>query len=131
MKPERIANATKFEAVWPLLTQAMGYSDAESYHRWRERYLTLPYQLWAFEVDNRVVGVLGLCLAEPAEITHIAVNPDIRGRGYGRDMVRMVQTLHQAVTQWVAETDEDAVGFYRRLGFSTERLPPRYPGVTR
>lgn len=35
------------------------------------------------------------------------------------------------VTKIIAETDMDAVGFYRRYGFSIEALGEKYPGVER
>lgn len=126
-----VQDSADFDAVWPLLTQAMGRASGQSYRQWRDRYCHAPYELWALDMNDGVIGVVGVRLGDPAEITHIAVTPDVRGQGRGRELFHRLEALHGEVRRWVAETDDDAVGFYRRIGFAVETLPPRYPGVTR
>ncbi|RLP77871.1 GNAT family N-acetyltransferase [Mycetocola tolaasinivorans] len=67
-------------------------------------------------------------LADPAEIMYIAVHERARGLGPGR---LLVQDITDAVTDRVvsANTDDDAVDFYRRLGFviSDGETDPRWP----
>ncbi|MHB9057548.1 MAG: GNAT family N-acetyltransferase [Bacillota bacterium] len=69
-------------------------------------------------------------LAGAVEIRHLAVAPGRRGRGLGREMVFALPTVCTCLDV-VAETDHDAVGFYRRIGFSLESLGELYPGTER
>ncbi|MFZ4841136.1 GNAT family N-acetyltransferase [Mycetocola saprophilus] len=66
--------------------------------------------------------------SNPAEIMYIAVHERARGRGLGRVLVR---DLADAVAgrEIVAQTDDDAVEFYRRLGFTITdgEIDPRWP----
>ncbi|HET8794953.1 MAG TPA: GNAT family N-acetyltransferase [Arthrobacter sp.] len=65
-------------------------------------------------------------------LEYIAVDAAYRGRGYGSLLVQEILTAH-AGTSLLAETDDDAVEFYRRLGFRiTQRADdPRWPGIQR
>jgi ribosomal protein S18 acetylase RimI-like enzyme len=65
-----------------------------------------------------------------AEITALAVLPDWRRQGLARSLVYgACAQLDLRVLE--AETDGDAVGFYRAAGFSVQSLGERYPGVER
>lgn len=64
------------------------------------------------------------------EIRHIAVAPDSRKRGVGSQMIEEVIQLH-GIQEIFAETDEDAVGFYQKIGFKTKSLGEKYPGRER
>ena len=82
--------------------------------------------------DGKLIGVIGYRRNPNGvlEIRHIAVSPDERGQGYGRAMVleALAKTDPAAI---VAETDEEAIDFYRNIGFTVESLGERYPGVER
>lgn len=60
----------------------------------------------------------------------IAVAPDDRGRGWGRSLIAAMPTL-VGIGDLTAETDAEAVGFYRALGFAVTSLGERYQGVER
>lgn len=64
------------------------------------------------------------------EILSIAVAPQARGTGAGRALVEHTRTT-LACRSILAETDDDAVGFYRACGFQVESLGEKYPGVVR
>ncbi|MBP7401224.1 MAG: GNAT family N-acetyltransferase [Clostridia bacterium] len=64
------------------------------------------------------------------EILAIAVDPAFRGQGVGRELIQAVTRMHEPY-QIVAETDADAVAFYRRCGFQVKSLGEKYPGVVR
>ncbi|NMP25136.1 GNAT family N-acetyltransferase [Sulfobacillus harzensis] len=105
-----------FEVVWPLLTHAMGAANDAPKVLWQERYQKHPaYQLWVLKDRGRPVGVIGVLLADPTEITHIVVEPDDRGRGHGAILVTGVRQSKLGLATWYTETDDDAVGFYVRL----------------
>lgn len=63
-------------------------------------------------------------------LEYIAVAPELRGGGVGRVLV---DALASEVEPVVAETDDDAVGFYRALDFDIGPAPsdPRWPGRRR
>ena len=52
-------------------------------------------------------------------LEYIAVEASQHGRGVGR---ALVEALALRGRQIIAETDEDAVGFYRALGFQVARI---------
>ena len=67
---------------------------------------------------------------DEAEITSLAVLPDWRRQGFARSLV--FGTCEQlALRMLEAESDADAVDFYRAIGFAVENLGERYPGVER
>ena len=63
-------------------------------------------------------------------LEYIAVAPESRGDGIGRALVDSLASVSGRV---VAETDNDAVGFYRALDFDIGPAPsdPRWPGRRR
>jgi len=56
--------------------------------------------------------------------------PEARGAGFGRGMI--LELLHQFEPVAIeAETDEDAVHFYRSIGFRVESIGEIVPGTER
>ena len=58
-------------------------------------------------------------------IRSIAVAPAWRKRGLGRTLIDALAERAGA-KRVVAETDDDAVGFYRHCGFAIEDAPPKF-----
>jgi len=87
--------------------------------------------LVADEAD-RIVGCICASHTETGEwtITAVAIADDHRRRGIGRRLVAGAMACSGA-RSLDAETDGDAVDFYRRLGFSVASLGEKYPGVER
>ncbi|MDA2005415.1 GNAT family N-acetyltransferase [Bacillus cereus] len=65
-----------------------------------------------------------------AKIRHIAVIPQYRHKGIALQMIKEVVRIHQ-LTYLEAETDDEAVEFYKRIGFQVRTLGEKYPGVER
>ncbi|MGN5651873.1 GNAT family N-acetyltransferase [Bacillus sp. Brlt_9] len=63
-----------------------------------------------------------------ARICHIAVVPQYRYKGIALQMIKEVLRTHQ-LTYLEAETDDEAVGFYKKIGFQVKSLGGKYPGV--
>lgn len=82
--------------------------------------------------DEKVIGAVGFERRGDASATllHIAVAPAVRRRGLGRYLLEYV-VCAEGLSRLEAETDDDAVGFYRRCGFDVVSLGEKYPGVTR
>lgn len=78
-------------------------------------------------IDDAPIGFISYTSTNPPVIEFIAVAEDRQGEGIGRALVDFVGR------PVVAETDDDAVEFYRRLGFEVSDAAPHplYPGVRR
>ncbi len=98
----------------------------------REYLECLDQPIFGAESNGELVGFIGLRLQPPdgAVIRHIAVRHDHRGQGIGRQMILHVCTAF-GLSVIFAETDHDAVGFYRKIGFTVESLGEKYPGIER
>ena len=78
---------------------------------------------------DRVVAFAALDpRVEPTVIEYIAVEEASQGHGHGSALVDAAREAGSSRSVY-AETDDDAVDFYRRLGFTvTEKAPdPRWP----
>ena len=109
---------------WDLLAFSVGRATAETMERVRAFYTHPDHKLAAAFAGERLAGVIGHTRRDDTrlEITHLAVQEDLRRQGVARALVAAI-SRHDAGFDLVAETDEDAVGFYRAIGFSTEPLP--------
>ncbi len=67
-----------------------------------------------------------------AEIIGIAVSEKLRCQGIGSCMIRFAMES-EGLDRIKAQTDDDSVGFYRKFGFTDERIAVDYPdgSVTR
>ena len=76
---------------------------------------------------------VGLCIVQTddrqVEILALAVREAYRKQGVGKGLIAYTQ--RQVKVPLTAETDDDAVGFYRRCGFSVTSLGEKYPGIIR
>ena len=66
---------------------------------------------------ERLVGIVGIKIIEgKIEIRHIAVKIGDRRNGTGKFMIDWIRSQFPGRVI-IAETDKDAVGFYRKYGF--------------
>ncbi len=68
--------------------------------------------------------------AKKARICHIAVVPQYRHNGLAVQMIKEVVRMYQ-LTYIEAETDDEAVEFYKNIGFQIKSLGEKYPGIER
>lgn len=82
--------------------------------------------------QGKLVGLIGLALQPGASaiIRHIVVRRDHRRSGIGKALIDAVCSKY-FLGEISAETDRDAVDFYRRCGFHIESLGEKYPGTER
>lgn len=120
--------------VVEVLARAVGGNDVRL-ARVRECYRGGSVGLAGVFVDGSVVGVVGYRVVSGGrpcriELLHIATHQRWERRGVGAAMVEWVRAEHSG-DLIVAETDADAVAFYRALGFEVASLGELYPGVER
>ncbi|MCM3783033.1 GNAT family N-acetyltransferase [Neobacillus mesonae] len=89
------------------------------------------YELYGFEDEEQLVAIIGVEQnGRQVTIKHLAVLPENREKGYGRGIIsEMISRLEPEIV--IAETDEEAVDFYRNVGFVVYSLGEKYPGVER
>ncbi|NLG24810.1 MAG: GNAT family N-acetyltransferase [Clostridiales bacterium] len=87
---------------------------------------------WGLYERAKLIGLIAVDRSEPgaARVRAIAVAEGARRSGVGAALVRHAGRM-LAPGALIAETDDDAVGFYRKTGFSVEPLGEVYPGVRR
>ena len=117
--------------VQVVLARCVGDPTPASLERARHAY-TRGAKLYVHADAGQIRGVIGVREGSKGhkDILHLAVAPGSERQGIGRRLVRHVCDEHHARTVG-AETDADAVGFYRALGFTVESLGERYPGRER
>ena len=125
-------------AVRDLLLLLVGWHEDEYVNQQRVDQALDAYRddrrlaIVGIEGDDHLFGLLGVeqLTAHRAVIRHIVVHPSTRGRGIGRRM--LVQAIARfELSALMAETDADAVGFYKRCGCMVQSLGEKYPGVER
>ena len=87
-------------------------------------------KIFVCENEGEKAGILVLKEdGSEAEILGIAVRIDQRKKGLGRDMVYQVMEAEH-LKRITAQTDDDAIGFYRNSGFEAERVVIEYSDGT-
>lgn len=91
-----------------------------------------PRVVFGLKAEGRLVAVVGATAPQPAtcEVLSLAVDPPARRRGHARRLVEAAGAA-LAADEIVADTDSEAVGFYRACGFALEPLGDAAPGVAR
>ncbi|MFT4200906.1 GNAT family N-acetyltransferase [Gordonia sp. (in: high G+C Gram-positive bacteria)] len=119
------------EAFRRLLFLASDYDDARLHEVIEDE---LPTMAVIGTRDGQRVTGFAAYLPDEATVVleYIATAEDLRGSGLGRTLVRAVQERHPGASV-LAETDDDAVDFYRALGFVVRDgdPDPRWPGRRR
>jgi len=99
--------------------------DVEKY------YSIIENELYSVSNNECIVGIVGLISTEQeVVIKHIAIQSHIQNKGLGTEIINKIHQLFPK-QKLVAETDNDAVGFYIKLGFKIISLGEKYPGIIR
>ena len=84
-------------------------------------------KIYVCTIGGERAGILILRKQDPvSEIVGIAVSPQFRRRKVGKSMLFCMMKKEQ-LTAIRAQTDEDAIGFYRKCGFSETKEIVEYP----
>ncbi len=82
---------------------------------------------------GELTGLMGVEFLPDSTVVlaHLVVKDTRRKQGIGKRMISEFMSSYPAVRRLVAETDRDAVDFYRKAGFQVRSLGEKYPGVER
>jgi len=120
---QEVSASTPPAGFWELLSLSVGCPTVEKLERVRFSYTEPHCGLAAAFANERLAGAIGYRRGgTELEIRHIAVLEEFRRQGVARALILAVSRRHADVEP-VAETDDDAVGFYSALGFKVEALP--------
>ena len=105
------------------------YQPAYDDFRIRMEDLLKDQSVRVYVSENRgeTTGMMVLKLSDSsAEIIGITVSDKLRRQGIGRHLIQFV--VESEGVKWIeAQTDDDSVGFYRKCGFTEERIVVDYP----
>lgn len=114
------------ERAWQLKEEIRA---EEGVLRQRRHFFTTAYEratsyLYIDRSDDTLIGFA--TVRRDGYILFLAVDPEYRGQGFGRRLVARVADEHTAVTCHARTTNEQAIGFYRSLGFEIQRRVEGY-----
>ncbi|WP_195576514.1 GNAT family N-acetyltransferase [Paenibacillus sp. 1001270B_150601_E10] len=121
----------KPQEVIELLSHCM-WPDEEKIVAELENYRKDPNRdMMGYVWNHQLIGLVGIVPVHDKELIlrHMAIKPQYRGQGIGKQMI--MECRSQYAMPLVAETDKEAVDFYRRVGFQIESLGEKYPGIER
>jgi N-acetylglutamate synthase-like GNAT family acetyltransferase len=106
---------------------ARSHHSAQPLDEARAHYRSGEWTFVGWQEENAVVACAGAerLDGDTIGIRSIAVEPAWRHRGLGRTLLDALAE-HMDATRIVAETDDDAVDFYRRCGFVIEDAPAKF-----
>ena len=114
--------------ILSVLAESMYNPTEERLINRADKYIMNPYvRVYAMNVDDLYVGIIVMDISDnnKIEILNIAVSPSHQKSGIGSSLIDYcISTLHPF--EMMAETDDDAVGFYRKYGFKIESLGDKY-----
>lgn len=81
---------------------------------------------YAYADNGEYKGIIVFKIKEQtAEILDIAVKPEYQGKGIGSMLIDYIFSKF-AVSKITAETDDDAIGFYKKYGFTVVDITVKF-----
>ena len=116
------------EEAFSIYASCMYHPTYEEYKAQMEDYLhDSTVKVFVCENRGKRIGMIILKFSDAAaEIIGIAVSVDARRKGIGKQLIRRVMELDDLECV-KAQTDDDSIGFYRKCGFSEEKIVIEYP----
>ena len=116
------------EEAFSIYASCMYHPTYNDYVGLMEDYLSdTSKKVFVCENRGMKMGMMVLMLLEDtAEIIGIAVSDNARRKGIGKQLIQCVMKSENLESVKV-QTDDDSIGFYRKCGFSDERIVVEYP----
>lgn len=73
-------------------------------------------QLYCIKQEHEILGFIGI---NGESVQMLFIHPDARGKGLGKALIDFAKKEHGVNTVDVNEQNDQAVGFYQKLGFET------------
>lgn len=120
------------QEAFSIYAPCMYQSSFTDYISRMKNYISDPcIMIFICEENGKAAGILVLRRdGEESEIAGIAVSEGLRNGGIGRNMINQVMK-QEKLSCIRAQTDDDSIGFYRKCGFSEERVCVEYPDGSR
>ncbi len=109
-----------------IITPSIGNPTPEKIQQVLTAYNKVDHHLMGSFIENKLIGVIGIIIKDDCgTIRHIAVCHDHRKKGIGKILIR--NTLgHFLLKRLIAETDNEAVDFYKNCGFHCREFISQY-----
>ena len=116
------------EEAFFIYSPCMYQPTYEAYKSQMKNYASdTAVRIFISEKDHRKAGILVLDRSKLiAEIVGIAVAEQNRCCGIGKNLIQEVMNLEH-LDRIYAQTDEEAINFYRKCGFTEEKIIREYP----
>ncbi|MBR2755802.1 MAG: GNAT family N-acetyltransferase [Lachnospiraceae bacterium] len=116
------------EEAFSIYASCMYHPTYEEYKAQMEDYLhDSSVKVFVCENRGKRIGMMVLKISGvAADIIGIAVSDNARRKGIGKQLIQSV-IKSEEIERIKAQTDEDSIGFYRKCGFSEERIVKEYP----
>lgn len=126
-----LKNYWDIEAVKRLLAECMWAGDEQVEEELQMYLQEDSLNLLGSFVNGELAGLAGLCRSgEDILIRHFAVKAKWRNKGLGSGMIQEIARACRKGSL-MAETDHEAVDFYKKAGFTVTSLGDKYPGIER
>ncbi|PSL40140.1 acetyltransferase (GNAT) family protein [Planomicrobium soli] len=114
------------------LLELLSYAASKAEEEYAKYKKAANKKLYVCRMDGAIAGCIGIehSAGRICEIKHIAVSPENRGQQIGSQMIGFICRKY-GFSSVFAETDRDAVGFYRKNAFEIMSLGEKYPGRER
>ena len=116
------------EEAFSIYASCMYHPTYEEYKAQMEDYLhDSSVKVFVCENRGKRIGMMVLkSSGVAAEIIGIAVSDNARRKGIGKQLIQRVMESEN-LESIKAQTDDDSIVFYRKCGFSDERIVIEYP----
>src|SRR4051812_23324122 len=100
-----------------VIAASIGEVNPQKIEKVLGKYLAADHYLGGCFLEKELLGVIGVHLkGSQALIKHLSVLKNYRNKNIGKRLIQFI-LHHFSLTCLMAETDDEAVGFYKALGF--------------
>ena len=128
MKLKELKHKNDILQIYEIYKHCMFMPTEEKFNNKMDLFLTdNSVKIFACFEQDTILGVITVSFIDKKkiEVISIAVDASVRGKGIGSYMINQVLNNYDLLSVY-AETDNDAVGFYRNNGFRITEFSETY-----